>query len=163
MENFTENDAGGGGMRWIVAITASIAVHAAVLALFVAPGCGGEDGSDSAPAPSSAAQTAEAQPREGDSAGEERAYSPPSVLSPEPGGGGAAANRRPARPAAEAPGPGGASPAASIPEYYVVKQGDNLTKIARAYGTAAQDIAKANGKSLNAMNKLWVGQKIKLR
>lgn len=47
-------------------------------------------------------------------------------------------------------------------EIYVIKQGDTITKIAKAYGVAPEDIAKANGKTLSRMNVIWVGQKIKI-
>ena len=50
-----------------------------------------------------------------------------------------------------------------MPEFYVVKQGDTLTKIARGFGTTPEDIAKANGKPVRQMDKIWVGQKIRLR
>lgn len=45
---------------------------------------------------------------------------------------------------------------------YVVKQGDNLTRIARACGATAAELAELNGKPLKRLEKLWVGQKIKL-
>jgi LysM repeat protein len=47
-------------------------------------------------------------------------------------------------------------------EIYVVKQGDTITKIAKAHGVTPVQIAKANNKSLSRMNVIWVGQKIKL-
>lgn len=45
---------------------------------------------------------------------------------------------------------------------YVVKQGDNLTKIARACGATVPELAELNGKPIKRLEKLWVGQKIKL-
>ena len=53
--------------------------------------------------------------------------------------------------------------AQEMPAYHVVRQGETLTKIAALYNTTPQKLAKLNGKSLNAMNKLWVNQKVKLR
>lgn len=53
--------------------------------------------------------------------------------------------------------------AQEMPRYHVVKQGETLTKIAAMYNTTPQKLAKLNGKSLSAMNKLWVAQKVKLR
>ena len=53
--------------------------------------------------------------------------------------------------------------AQEMPAYHVVRQGETLTKIAALYNTTPQKLAKLNGKSLNAMNKLWVDQKVKLR
>ncbi len=45
---------------------------------------------------------------------------------------------------------------------YVVKQGDNLTRIARACGSTVTELAELNGKPVKRLEKLWVGQKIKL-
>lgn len=53
--------------------------------------------------------------------------------------------------------------AQEMPAFHVVRQGETLTKIAALYNTTPQKLAKLNGKSLNAMNKLWVNQKVKLR
>ena len=52
---------------------------------------------------------------------------------------------------------------AEIPEFYTVKQGDTLTKIARSFGTTPEELAKVNGKELRQMDRIWVGQKIRLR
>lgn len=44
---------------------------------------------------------------------------------------------------------------------YVVKKGDNLTKIAKAYGTTVAKLVKLN--NIKDKNKIIVGQKIKIR
>ena len=148
------------GGRWLFAFVASVAVHAVVLGLLLAPGCGGGgDGtSDTGDAPEpEAVERIDDSPEQTE---EQRSYDPAAVLSPDqtsaPRPSGRTAPQSAARPVA-------AAPSDAVPAVYVVKQGDNLTKIARQYGTTAEAIAKANGKSISAMNKLWVGQKIKLR
>ena len=173
MERITDTDEGGSGARWAFAAIASVVIHIVVIGVFLAPGCDSQPPRDDQSDSPEVAQKEDVQlPAEGDSVGTERSYTPPgSVLTPD-----ASTQRQPARAASprastspRAPATAGTSPAkpreasASMPAVYVVKQGDNLTKIARAHGTTAEAIAKANGKSLNAMNMLWVGQKIKLR
>lgn len=46
-------------------------------------------------------------------------------------------------------------------EYYVVKAGDNLTKIAKAYGTAVDQIAAWNG--IKNTNLIHIGQKLRVK
>ena len=172
MERITDTDEGGSGARWAFAAIASVVIHIVVIGVFLAPGCDSQPPRDEqSDSPEVAQKEDVPAPPEGDSVGTERSYSPPGgVLTPD------ASPRQPARSApprastpARTPATAGTSPAApreapaSMPAIYVVKQGDNLTKIARAHGTTAEAIAKANGKSLSAMNMLWVGQKIKLR
>ncbi|HBJ59526.1 MAG TPA: hypothetical protein DDY72_03525, partial [Verrucomicrobia bacterium] len=70
-------------------------------------------------------------------------------------GGGSGATETPvAAPAAESPAAG--------PVLYEVRQGDNLTRIARACGSTVAELAALNGKPVKRLEKLWVGQKIKL-
>lgn len=63
----------------------------------------------------------------------------------------------PAAQAADAPAP------SSKPKIYVVKRGDNLTRIAEKDGSTIQELAKLNGTTVKKLEKLWVGQKIKLK
>ena len=162
------------GGRWLFAFVASVAVHAVVLGLLMAPGCGG--GGDSPSEPVDAPEAAERSEDAPTQAEEQRSYDPAAVLSPDstpaarPSAPSAArppaqTSPRPAQQTASRPAsrPAPAASSEAVPAVYVVKQGDNLTKIARQFGTTAEAIAKANGKSVSAMNKLWVGQKIKLR
>src|SRR6185503_14517274 len=59
------------------------------------------------------------------------------------------------------PGGPGAVPADATGEVvYVVKSGDRLELIAKKYGTTAKAIADAN--NLKALNKIVVGQKLKI-
>ena len=171
MESSLNTPSGG---RWLFAFVASVAVHAVVLGLLLAPGCGGGGSS-----PSDTDDVPETVEKIDDAptvTEEQRSYDPAAVLSPDSMSEPRSAARpstpsaaRPSNPPAARPAsqptarPTAAPSTDAVPAVYVVKQGDNLTKIARQFGTTAEAIAKANGKSVNAMNKLWVGQKIKLR
>ena len=175
MESSLNTPSGG---RWLFAFVASLAVHAVVLGLLMAPGCGGGSGSpsDTDDVPETVEKIDDA-PTEIDG---QHSYDPAAVLSPdstfEPRSAARPSAPSAARPPAQtsprpeqqtaprpASRPASAASSEAVPAVYVVKQGDNLTKIARQFGTTAEAIAKANGKSVSAMNKLWVGQKIKLR
>lgn len=46
-------------------------------------------------------------------------------------------------------------------EYYIVKKGDNLTKIAKKYGTSVNQLASWNG--IRNVNLIYVGQKLRVR
>ncbi len=80
------------------------------------------------------------------------------------GGQGTARPTRAATPAASATTVAPSTSSTSQDEVvtYVVKQGDNLTKIARACGATVPELAELNGKPIKRLEKLWVGQKIKL-
>lgn len=56
---------------------------------------------------------------------------------------------------------GGSKKPASKAVYYTVKSGDNLSKIAKKYGTTYQAIAKLNG--ISNPNKIYVGQKLRVK
>ena len=47
--------------------------------------------------------------------------------------------------------------------YYIVKSGDNLTKIAKKFGLTMDEITGLNMMDFSASQQLDVGQKIKLR
>ena len=164
----TENESS--SARWTVAVLASVILHAGVIGLFVMPGCNAGK-PPSGKASESAEAVAPEQGSSGDalaggdaapgaesasvaSAGEQPS---PSGASARPVGSGeqqsASSSREQSRPDA----------AASIPEFYVVKQGDTLTKIAKTFGTTPDEIASANGKPVRQMDRIWVGQKIRLR
>ncbi len=135
-----------------LAIVASLAIHAVILGLFFLPtGRGADcrasqsDARNDDPTPSSLREAA----------GDEAIQEKPSSRAP-------TANELSVATPTEAVPVTPDTPAA-IPEFYVVKAGDTLTKIAKAYGTTPEKIALANGKPLNKMNLIWVGQKIKLR
>ena len=46
-------------------------------------------------------------------------------------------------------------------EYYIVKSGDNLTKIAKKYGTTVDNIVKLNG--IKNKNLIYAGQKLRIK
>lgn len=164
MDSITDTEEGGSGARWAFAAIASVVIHVVVIGVFLAPGCDAPEKPEEQSDAPEVAQTDVTPPIEGDSVGQERSYTPPggSVLTPNSSS--RQTTRTSTRPAASTQtAPSSRPSTSSTPEIYVVKQGDNLTKIARAHGTTAEAIAKANGKSLSAMNMLWVGQKIKLK
>lgn len=49
----------------------------------------------------------------------------------------------------------------STAQYYTVKSGDNLTKIAKAYGTTVNQLVAWNG--IKDKNKIYVGQKLRVK
>ena len=46
---------------------------------------------------------------------------------------------------------------------YTVRRGDTLTKLAEKCGMSISELAKLNGKSVQRLSNLWVGQKIKIK
>ena len=48
-------------------------------------------------------------------------------------------------------------------DYYIVKKGDNLTKLAAAHGMTNYELAELNGKDVKRFANLKIGQKIKVR
>ena len=58
---------------------------------------------------------------------------------------------------------GGKTPVPQVPEFYEVKQGDTITKIAKMFATTPEELARINGKPLKKLNLIWVGQKIRIR
>ncbi len=122
-----------GGIQWTGAILASLALHIIILGLFFFPSGSKKEPAEVAPPP------AVAEP------------STPALKDVE------------AVPPETTSVPTSSDTPAAIPEFYHVKAGDTLTKIAKVYGTTPEKIAQANDKSLKKMNLIWVGQKIKLR
>ena len=63
--------------------------------------------------------------------------------------------------------PGGAGADASEKKIetvvYTVRRGDTLTKLAEKCGMSISELAKLNGKSVQRLSNLWVGQKIKIK
>jgi LysM repeat protein len=47
------------------------------------------------------------------------------------------------------------------PAYYTVKSGDNLTKIAKKYGTSVAKLVSLN--DIKNPNKIYVGQKLRVK
>ena len=124
--------------NWVFGAICSIALHAVGLGLLIGYGGGSSSASASAGAedPAPVADVADS---------------------------GAPAESAPAAPVDSAAPSPARTEVAEGPEIYVVKPGDNLTRIARDNGTTPEALAEINGKSLKQMNLLHVGQKIKLR
>lgn len=60
--------------------------------------------------------------------------------------------------------PGAAeNPAGAKSKIYIVKRGDNLTRIAERDGSTVAELARLNGSTVKKLSNLWVGQKIKLK
>lgn len=55
------------------------------------------------------------------------------------------------------------APATSDEKYYVVKAGDNLSKIAKLDDSTLAELAELNGKSIKELSKLMIGQKIRVK
>ena len=54
----------------------------------------------------------------------------------------------------------------TVPEeekFYIVKSGDNLSKIAKLDNSSILELAELNGKSIKELSRLMVGQKIKVK
>ena len=64
---------------------------------------------------------------------------------------------------AEEPAPVPAASAESEIETYVVRSGDTLSKIAKRCSCTLDELAKLNGKSIKALSRLQVGQKIRVK
>ncbi len=135
-----------GGIQWTGAIVISLILHVVIIGLFLFP-----SGTRSA----SAEAANESNVREDASVVLPTNTPPATAAAPT---GTSATPVTPSPTVATTPD----TPAA-IPEFYVVKAGDTLTKIAKIYGTTPEKIAQANDKPMNKMNLIWVGQKIRLR
>ena len=137
---------------WGVAIGGSLLIHFVLLGL-LAMTAGGNSTPPEPPAELPApAPAASASAAEGDNGGQGTAR-PTRVVTP-------AAPRQSS--AATTPASSTSSSSQDEVVTYVVKQGDNLTKIARACGATVPELAELNGKPIKRLEKLWVGQKIKL-
>ena len=163
------SDFEGASVRWFQAVLVSVVLHAAILLFFFAPGCDREKGQEPAgPSEQVADSAAEASDSPASSvvSAVEPVTAPSASVTPVtpvvPVQPVTSAATRPSPVASSVTRPS-SSADAEVPEIHVVKAGDTLTKIARLYGTPPEALAELNGKTLKAMNKLAVGQKIKLR
>ena len=71
-------------------------------------------------------------------------------------------DERPARTGTPEPKTRSENPAAVDTATYVVKSGDNLTKIARKHSLTAAELSKLNGKDEKTFSRLRVGQRIRV-
>lgn len=157
-------------MDWVFAVLASIVLHAAVVWLFFMSGspsspddAAAGDGAASSPETERPAVADSEPPGEEDGMRRNRtvpqpgsetafqAFETPSAASAQSSQTAADAESR--RPEGEE----------DVPEFYVVRQGDTVTKIAKVFGTTPEELAKINGRTTRQMDKIWVGQKIRLR
>ena len=153
-------------MLWTVAIAASLGLH--VLVIVALLGFGAFSGSDSPTEPSKepvAAITEQGTvPKSTESVAVERSSSDAmssrvaSTKPPQDGG------------IVKADLPSSAATSSTelgtVPEgdkIYVVKSGDNLSKIAKLDDSTLAELAELNGKSIKELSKLMVGQKIKVK
>jgi LysM repeat protein len=163
----TENERN--SMNWVVAVFASVLMHAGVVALFMMSGRPPAVAADDGPEAPSLVESGDAEGEASAPRDEPR----PSSASVEPAASAAPPSAAPVRAASAATSADTSSEArpsvpvgervAEIPEFYTVRQGDTLTKIARSFGTTPEELAKVNGKELRQMDRIWVGQKIRLR
>ena len=165
----TENERN--SMNWVVAVLASVLMHAGVVALFMIsgrpPAVAADEGSEGQPLVESgdAGDGASApldEPRTSSASVESAASAAPSSAVPVRSASAAPSADTPSASEARSSVPVGER-VAEIPEFYTVKQGDTLTKIARSFGTTPEELARVNGKELRQMDRIWVGQKIRLR
>jgi LysM repeat protein len=74
------------------------------------------------------------------------------------GGGGSSPTATTRGSAAASPSP--ATPAATTPQVYVIKQGDTLSKIAKKFGITVDELLAANTTTIKDPNKIGLGQQI---
>ena len=128
-------------MLWTVAVAASLGLHALVIVALL--GFGAFTGSSS---PSSSQEPPAKPAAVASDSGTVPSETPPA--SPVDSG---------AVPSAVA----GTVP--SEDKYYIVRSGDNLSKIAKLDDSSLSELAELNGKSIKELSKLMVGQKIKVK
>lgn len=166
----TENERN--SMNWVVAVLASVLMHAGVVALFMIsgrpPAAAADEGSEVPPLVESgdAGDGASApldEPRTSSASVEPAASAAPSSAAPVRSASAASAATSADTSSVARPSVPVGERVAEIPEFYTVRQGDTLTKIARSFGTTPEELAKVNGKELRQMDRIWVGQKIRLR
>ena len=129
-------------LRWIFAIGLSLALHVSVVVLMV--GIGGDDLAPSPVAVPSKPEKAEPQ-------APKPMFTPPA---PTP--------VAPSAPTAAIPS-GLAQGEAPACKTYIVKSGDNLSKIAKLDGSTLAELAELNGTDVKTLSRLQPGQKIKVR
>ena len=135
---------------WLFGGVVSVILHAVVLGLLMSF-CGPDGSLAREPSPSVPPSVSPSEPEppvSSPSGGD----SPRSVLTPEP--------VRP--PAAVASRPDPAPPSSGAVGEYRVKAGDNLSRIAKAYGTTLAELAELNGTTVAKLANLRVGQVIKV-
>jgi len=146
-------------MLWTVAVAASLGLHALIIVALLGFGAfaGGGDGpAPEQPRKPEVAVTEPAKPRE---------QTPP-VPSQTTG-------TVPTQTAETVPAQTHAAPAASSAEttgtvpadekFYIVKSGDNLSKIAKLDGSSIAELAELNGKSIKELSMLKIGQQIRVK
>ena len=167
----------------------SAAVHALILTLLVASGDKPESGESAAPSQNATAEGVQLDKKAEDEreSVEDRDVPPPAVsqgVGAEEGLKAADKRNPAASPAVQTKdigaaekvverkpsggeNPGGAGADASEKKIetvvYTVRRGDTLTKLAEKCGMSISELAKLNGKSVQRLSNLWVGQKIKIK
>lgn len=134
-----------GRINWPVVIVASVAIHAVVLGAFwyFSGSQPSEDVEEPAPVAS------------GDASGREDGSSSDEGQTPD-------TPHDAPRTTHSAPRTDSTNPPPGTNTVYVVKSGDNLSRIAAAHGCTADQLAELNGLTGAAKNNLRLGQKLKL-
>jgi LysM repeat protein len=140
-------------MLWTVAVAASLGLHALVIVALL--GFGAFTGSSSPSSqpeptakPAAVAADSGTVPKETPPTHPTVAGTVPSAVA------GTVPNETPVADSGTVP---------SEDKYYIVKSGDNLSKIAKLDDSSLAELAELNGKSIKELSKLMVGQKIKVK
>lgn len=141
-------------MLWTVAVAASLGLHALIIVALL--GFGAFTG-PSAPSDEPLAKPVVAATDAG---------TVPNQTGTVPDQAGPLPNQPPPPIAGTVPSEQIPSNAGTVPEeekFYIVKSGDNLSKIAKLDNSSILELAKLNGKSIKELSRLMVGQKIKVK
>lgn len=130
-------------LRWTIAIGLSLALHVSIVLLMV--GLGGENPLVEVSDKPSMVMPSEIR---------EQAVPKPAETAVKPSVSAEAADRVPEKASQEAD---------SSFKVYVVKAGDNLSKIAKLDGSTLSELAELNGTDVKTLSKLQVGQRIKVK
>ena len=132
-------------MLWTVAVAASLGLHVLIIVALLGFGALTDPSSPSSPPVPTAKPAAVAS--DSGTVPNETPPAPPAVAGTVP-------NETPSA---------DSGTVLSEDKYYVVKSGDNLSKIAKLDDSSLVELAELNGKSIKELSKLMVGQKIKVK
>ena len=146
-------------MLWTVAVAASLGLHALIIVALLGFGAFSGEGDGPAseqPKKPEVAAAEQAKPREQTSpAPSQTSGTVPTQIT------GTVPAQTPAPSAAASAETSGTVPADE--KFYIVKSGDNLSKIANLDGSSIAELAELNGKSIKELSMLRVGQQIRVK